>query len=102
MGRLSIAFNAAIVDAAGSTRIKVVLRSMTPLVPGEFFDLVPRAMEIERSGSTAVLAAIEARHPDDVTAAFAEMMQRLGEAVSAVFATRGLLENPDAGGTSRV
>jgi DNA-binding GntR family transcriptional regulator len=91
IGRCTVAFNAAVVDAAGSARIKVVLRSMTGLVPGDFFTLVADAVDVERQGASAVLAALERGDGDRVTDEYARMMQLIGDKVVTVFESRGLL-----------
>ncbi|MEY2437025.1 MAG: hypothetical protein QOF97_1861 [Acidimicrobiaceae bacterium] len=96
MGRWSVAFNAAVVEASASSRVKVILRSMTALVPGDFFALVAAAAEVERAGTGAVLAALERSDPAAVTDVYARMMHGLGEKVVAEFSERGLLARPRA------
>lgn len=92
LGRCIVAFNAAVVDAAGSSRVKVVLRSMTGLVPGDFFTKVSGAAEVARRGCTAVTSAIEAGDPDALEEAYGTMMGAMGDEVVTVFRARGLLD----------
>ena len=91
-GTYASAFQATVVDAAQSPKVKVLLRAMSALVPGDFFALVPDAMSVWRRGFTAVLRAF--RRGDGTAAAdeFLRAMRRIGEKVVAVFEERGLFE----------
>jgi DNA-binding GntR family transcriptional regulator len=88
--RLAIAFHATIVDAAASPRIKVVLRAMSALIPGNFFALVPGAIDIERKGLTAIARAVAEHDADKASDGYERMMRRQGELVVKLFANRGL------------
>ena len=90
MNRLAIAFHAAIVDAAASPRIKAVLRAMSGLVPGNFFELVPGAIGVERKGLAAIAKAVAENDADKATASYDRMMHRQGALVVSLFAERGL------------
>ncbi|MBV9040240.1 MAG: GntR family transcriptional regulator [Acidimicrobiia bacterium] len=92
-GRSASAFQAGLVDAAQSPRIKVLLRAMSALVPGEFFALVPDAMAVWRRGFMAVLRAIRKGDADAAADECQRAMRRVGEKVVAVFAERGLFES---------
>ncbi|MBV8986614.1 MAG: GntR family transcriptional regulator [Acidimicrobiia bacterium] len=92
-GRSASAFQAGLVDAAQSPRIKVLLRAMSALVPGEFFALVPDAMAVWRRGFTAVLRAIRKGDADAAADECQRAMRRVGEKVVAVFAERGLFQS---------
>ena len=94
--RLTIAFHAAIVDAAASPRIKVVLRAMSGLIPGNFFALVPGAIEIERKGLTDIATAVADGDADKASDGYERMMGRQGGLVVQLFADRGLFEEPSA------
>jgi DNA-binding GntR family transcriptional regulator len=87
---LSTRFLSATVDAAHSPRIKVVLRAMSALVPGQFFAEVPAAAEVQRRGVAAIMRAV--RHEDATRAAeeYLRMMRRIGDRVVEVFQARGL------------
>ena len=91
-GTRAVAFHAAVVDAAQSPRIKVVMRAMSALVPGDFFVLVPDAMAVERRGLTAILKAFRRGDADIAADEYRRMMSRVGEKVAAVFRDRGLFE----------
>jgi DNA-binding GntR family transcriptional regulator len=90
MSRLTISFHAAIVDAAASPRIKAVLRAMSGLIPGNFFALVPGAIEVERKGLTAIAGAVRKRDESKASDGYERMMRRQGELVVKLFADRGL------------
>jgi DNA-binding GntR family transcriptional regulator len=91
-GKYASAFQATVVDAAQSPRVKVLLRAMSALVPGDFFDLVPEAMTVWRRGFTAVLRAFRRGDADAVVDEFLRAMRRIGEKVVAVFEARGLFD----------
>ena len=92
MGRLALAFHGAIVSAARSPRIKVVLRAMSSLIPGEFFEEVPAAMDVQRHGISTIMKAMEKGDAPLAAANYAALMSRLGDEVVDVFESRGLLE----------
>jgi DNA-binding GntR family transcriptional regulator len=91
-GTFASAFQATVVDAAQSPKVKVLLRAMSALVPGEFFALVPDAMTVWRKGFGAVLRAIRRGDGDAVADEFLRAMRRIGEKVLAVFEERGLFD----------
>ena len=96
VGRLTLAFHGVVVDTAASPRVRVVLRAMSGLVPGNFFALVPGAIEIERTGLAAVARAVAAGDADRAGAAYERMMHRQGELVVGLFSDRGLFEEPNS------
>src|SRR5437588_655986 len=91
-GRLATAFQSTVVDAAQSPKVKAVLRAMTPLLPGEFFGLVPDALGVWRRGFGRVLKAFKRGDSEATAAEFARTMREIGETVVAVFEERGLFE----------
>jgi DNA-binding GntR family transcriptional regulator len=97
---LAIDFHAAITGAARSPRINVVLRAMSGLVPGNFFELVPDAIEGERRGLTAIARAMKRRDGDRAATEYQRMMRRQADNVVAVLRERGLLDSaaPEADG----
>jgi DNA-binding GntR family transcriptional regulator len=101
-GTLASAFHAAVVEAARSPRIKVVLRAMSALVPGHFFAVVPDAVAVERRGFTALLRAFRSGDADAAAAEYLHAMRRVGEKVAAVFAERGLFETAVARSASPI
>ena len=94
---LAISFHAAITGAARSPRINVVLRAMSGLVPGNFFELVPAAIEGERRGLTAIVRAMKRRDGDRAATEYLRMMRRQGDNVVTVLRERGLLEGAASG-----
>jgi DNA-binding GntR family transcriptional regulator len=90
IGRAVIEFHATIVDAAHSPRVKVVLRAMSGMIPGNFFALVPGAVESERKGLAAVVRAVARGDADKAADGYARMMRRQGELVVELFEERGL------------
>lgn len=95
---LAIDFHAAITGAARSPRINVVLRAMSGLVPGNFFELVPAAIEGERRGLTAIARAMKRRDGDRAATEYQRMMRRQADNVVAVFRERGLLDSAGSDG----
>jgi DNA-binding GntR family transcriptional regulator len=90
MQRLAIEFHATIVDTAASPRIKVVLRAMSALLPGNFFELVPGAIDVERKGLSAIARAVAERDPHEASNGYERMMHSQGGLVVKLFADRGL------------
>jgi DNA-binding GntR family transcriptional regulator len=91
LGELAWAFHSAVVEAAHSPRIRVVLRAMSALVPGPFFVLVPRAIEPERKGLRAIVQAIRQRDGDRAAAEYASMLATQAEYVVELFQERRAL-----------
>jgi DNA-binding GntR family transcriptional regulator len=91
-GEIARTFHAEVVAAARSPRVDVALRSLSNLVPGEFFTLVPDSMAIERRLLRTIQAAVTSHDADGAAAAYAAMMRPIGELVVALFKERGLFE----------
>lgn len=87
---LAIAFHAAVVEAAASTRINVLLRTMSALVPGNFHVLVPKATTLQRPGFTAIARAITRDDGEQAAAEYTKMMRRVATEVVVLFRERGL------------
>jgi DNA-binding GntR family transcriptional regulator len=96
IGRLSREFQAAVVEAAHSPRIKVVLRAMSALVPGDFFAEVPAAIEVQKRGLPAVLRAARRWDGERAAEEYLRLMRRVGDKVVQVFKDRGLFNPSDA------
>jgi len=90
--RLTIAFHNAIVEAARSPRIKVVLRSSARLVAGNFFEQIPGSIEVERKGTAAIVRALRKGDADKAADEYLATMRRQGELVVKAFEARGLFE----------
>jgi DNA-binding GntR family transcriptional regulator len=90
VGRLTLTFHSLVVDAACSPRIKVVLRAMSSLLPGNFFELVPGATEIEKKGLAMITTALTRGDGDRAASEYARMMRRQGDLVAKLLRERGL------------
>jgi DNA-binding GntR family transcriptional regulator len=93
LGRLTIQFHASIVEAAGSPRINVLLRAMSGMLPGEFFALVPSAIELEKRGLVAIARAMKNGDAERAAQQYARMMNRVGDQVVQVFEDHGLFDS---------
>jgi DNA-binding GntR family transcriptional regulator len=89
--RLAVGFHAAVVDAAASPRIRVVLRAISTLVPGNFFVLVPNSIPIERDGLVALLDAFGAHDAERAAREYTTMTSRQADEVVGLFEARQLL-----------
>lgn len=88
----TLAFHRAIVDAARSPRLRVTLRQMTDLVPGNFFELVPGADAVAKQGTAAILAAVRSGDADEADRAYAVMLRNQGRQVVELFRERGIFD----------
>jgi DNA-binding GntR family transcriptional regulator len=91
--QIALAFHSAVIEAAASPRIDVVLRALSALVPGDFYALVPRAMELQRGGFRAVAAACQRCDRDGAADEYAKMMLEVAGEVVRLFRRRGLFES---------
>jgi DNA-binding GntR family transcriptional regulator len=98
--RLVIAFHETVVAAARSPRIAMVLRALTGLVPGNFFELVPAALDVQRRGSASVARAVKKGDADQAAEAYRRMMRGQADNVVALFRQRGVLRRAAGGGQS--
>src|SRR5690606_14658683 len=89
-GDAARSFHAAVVDGARSPRLAVVLRSMSNLVPGDFFALVPGSVDAARAGLPSILDALEDGDAESASDRYVEMMSRIGDLVVDLFEARGL------------
>lgn len=89
---LTVAFHRRVIDAASSPRLRSMLRQMTSIVPGNFFELVPGADEAERKGTAAIVRAIRKGDPERAAAEYASMLRRQGDLVVRLFRDRGMFE----------
>jgi hypothetical protein len=67
---------------------------MSALLPGNFFALVPGAIELERKGLASIARAVAKGDADKAAGGYARMMRRQGELVVSLFAERGLFSPP--------
>ena len=98
-GDLTFRFHSTIVEASHSPRIKVMLRSTTGLVSGNFFEQIPGSIGVERRGSAAIVRALRKGDVDRAVEEYQSMLKRQGDLVVRVFKARGLFSAP--GDTAR-
>lgn len=91
MTGLALQFHGTVIRAAASPRLEVLLRGMAPLVPGNFFELVPGAAAIERQGFSRIHKSIVAADAEQARDQYRRLMRRQGDQVVALFEARGLL-----------
>ncbi len=95
-GKAAVAFHRMVIDAAQSPRLATVMRSLSSLVPGDFFELVPKARTIERVGMPPIATAIRQGDAALARQHYASMMAEVGQQVVILFAARGLFESRPA------
>ena len=93
-GRLALAFHEAIVDAAASPRIRVVLRAISTLIPGNFFAIVPNSIAIEREGLVELLATIKRRDAEATCYEYSKLMRLQADQVVLLLEERKLFAVP--------
>ena len=98
-GDVTFRFHSTIVEASHSPRIKVMLRSTTGLVSGNFFEQIPGSIGVERRGSAAIVRALRKGDVDRAVEEYQSMLKRQGDLVVKVFKARGLFSAP--GDTAR-
>jgi len=89
---LTLRFHSLVVEAARSPRVKVVLRALPGLIPGNFFELVPGAISEEKRGFAAILRAIRKSDGERAAGEYVKLMRRQGDHVVDVLKARGLFE----------
>jgi DNA-binding GntR family transcriptional regulator len=97
--QLALEFHRTVIDAAHSPRLRTVLRQMTDVVPGNFFELVPGSDAAVREGTAAIVAAVERNYADIAEREYATMLHRQGDLVADLFRQRGMFDQvPDEPG----
>ena len=89
--RGAVAFHATVVEGAHSPRIPVVLRAMSAMVPGPFFELVPDAIPAERRGLSAIVRAAKKGDADKAAQEYSKMLRQQAEPVVEFFRERNLV-----------
>jgi DNA-binding GntR family transcriptional regulator len=88
------AFHDVVVRAAQSPRIGSVLRLMTGIVPGNFFELVPGAAAVEKKGTAAILREVRREDGEAAAAKYGAMLREQGDLVVGLFTRKGLFDEP--------
>ena len=83
----------ALVDAMALHPRAWIRRAVLPaLIPGNFFALVPGAIDAEKRGFAAIVRAVKKRDGRQAAEQYVKMMRRQGDHVVDVLAARGLFE----------
>jgi len=82
----------------GSQRITSMLRTVSVIVPGNFFEVVPQAIPIQRRGTASIVKAVKARDGDQAAAAILTMTRRQGAAVLELLKERNIVSRTSAVG----
>jgi DNA-binding GntR family transcriptional regulator len=90
--RQAFAFHATVVSAARSPRLRSLLRAMPRLVPGDFFAVVPQALEYQSERLDEIAAALRDRDTDTAARSYADLFGRNADLVVEAFRTRGLFD----------
>src|SRR3954453_8857484 len=96
VGSLLMGMFAAIVEAAQSVKLNVVLRAISTPVPGAFFESVPTGIDIERRALPGIVRSLRKGDADTATADLRKMMHRVSIEVTKLFERRGLYGSSDA------
>jgi DNA-binding GntR family transcriptional regulator len=75
---------------AGSPRLGRVMRNMSTVVPGNFFELVPGSGAVQQAGTRAIVAAIDAGDADRAADACVTLLRDQGDLVIKLLASRGM------------
>jgi DNA-binding GntR family transcriptional regulator len=93
--QLALDFHRTVIDAASSPRLRTLLRQMTDVVPGNFFELVPGSDASVREGTAAIVTAIERNYPEIAEREYAAMLHRQGDLVVDLFRQRGMFDRAE-------
>ncbi|XVQ08252.1 GntR family transcriptional regulator [Spirillospora sp. CA-255316] len=100
--QLTLRFHRLVVEAAQSPRLKSMLKQMTGIVPGNFFELVPGAHAVEKRGTAAIVRAIRKGDAAKAEEEYGKMLRGQGDLVVKLFRGRGMFEEePKASAASR-
>lgn len=79
-----------LLEMARAPRLGQVLRGMSTVVPGNFFELVPGGIEVQKKGAAAIVRAIKAQDPEKAAQASLDLLRRQGDLVIKLLASRGM------------
>jgi DNA-binding GntR family transcriptional regulator len=88
----TFAFHRAVVAAANSPRLRTLLRQVSNIVPGNFFEQVHGTGKLEKQGTAAIVRAIRRQDADGAAQAYTEMMRKQGDLVVGVFRAKGIFD----------
>jgi DNA-binding GntR family transcriptional regulator len=95
---LTFDFTKAILDAGGSPRLDAAFWRMRNIVPGNFYAVVPGAMEAARTGYRDEVKAQRDRDPERALTAAVQASLAQGECLVRLLRERGQLVGDDVGG----
>ena len=75
---------------AHSPRLGSVMRNMSTVVPGNFFELVNGSGPVQQRGTKRIVAAISSRDPDAAAEACMRLLRDQGDLVIKLLASRGM------------
>jgi DNA-binding GntR family transcriptional regulator len=75
---------------ARSPRLGSVMRNMSTVVPGNFFELVPGSGPVQQHGTRAIVEAVEAGDADRAAKACVDLLTDQGDLVIKLLASRGM------------
>jgi DNA-binding GntR family transcriptional regulator len=86
----NVAYVNAVLAMAAAPRLTSVLRTMTGIVPGNFFAQVPGSLTRQRKGVAAITRRIEAGDGEAAAQEFLSMLRAQGDAVVTLLDSLGL------------
>jgi len=84
------AFLRTLLAMARSPRLGSVMRNMSTVVPGNFFELVEGSGAVQKRGTKRIVAAITSRDPDAAAEACTRLLREQGDIVIKLLASRGM------------
>jgi DNA-binding GntR family transcriptional regulator len=93
MYEATLAFHRVVITAANSPRLGSILRQMTGIVPGNFFELVPGSGKAEKQGTAAIVRAVRRDDAEGAAEGYATMLRKQGDLVVDLFQHKGLFED---------
>lgn len=88
--KLAITYHATVTHATSSPRVDVVLRALSAVVPGDFYELIPTARNTQAPGLAAIARACRANDGELAADEYSKMMSAVANDVVDLFAERGL------------
>lgn len=86
-------FQSLVIEAAASPRLLAVLRVLSGFIPGNFFEVVPGSMDIQRAGAADVMAALGRGDIEGAVTACARMIREQADGVLALLHERGFFSD---------
>jgi DNA-binding GntR family transcriptional regulator len=83
-------FYAAIAAYAHSSRVEVALKAISSLTPGDFFEAVPAAIDLERKSIATVVRALRRHEPDRAGTEIRAGLREVSKEVVQLFRDQGL------------